>query len=197
MSKVIVDISMSLDGYMSASQVSPDEPMGEDGQRLHAWAFNGNDERNFEALANAVGGVGAIITGRRTYELSVPWWGLDGPSGSRRTPVFVLTRSVPQNVPDGGVYTFVNTGIDQALTEARTAADTADVCVMGGADVIQQFIRAGLVDELSIHMAPVLLGGGIRLFENHVANHVGLESISTITTAEATHLRFRVLNTQA
>ncbi len=194
MSKVIVDISVSVDGFAAAPRVSAEEPMGVGGHRLHSWYFGG-DDRNQEALDNAVGGVGAIVAGRRTYDLSVPWWGLDGPSGPDRVPVFVVTHAAP-DVPEGGVYTFVTSGIDDALQRARTAAGGKDVAVMGGVGVVQQYLRAGLVDELSLHQVPVLLGGGTRLFDERGDAHFELETVDVIATADATHLRLRILERQ-
>jgi dihydrofolate reductase len=192
MSKVIFDISMSLDGFVTASNVRPEEPMGDGGQRLHEWAF-GEDERNRELLAEAVNFVGAVIAGRRTYALSVPWWGADGPTGPARVPVFVVTHAEPEEVPEEGVYTFVTDGIESALEQAKMAAGDKDVAVMGGAEMGQQYIGAGLVDEISIHLVPVLLGGGTRMFEHLGGEHIQLESTGVIETPEATHLRFRVV----
>ena len=192
MSKVIFDISMSLDGFVTASNVRPEEPMGDGGQRLHEWAF-GEDERNRELLAEAVNFVGAVIAGRRTYALSVPWWGADGPTGPARVPVFVVTHAEPEEVPEEGVYTFVTDGIESALEQAKMAAGEKDVAVMGGAEIGQQYIGAGLVDEISIHLVPVLLGGGTRMFEHFGSEHIQLESAGVIETPEATHLRFRVV----
>src|SRR5215210_5427003 len=102
MIKVIFDMSMSLDGFGTASNVRPEAPLGDGGQRLHEWAF-GEDEHNRELLAEAVNFVGAVIAGRRTYDLSVPWWGADGPTGPARVPVFVVTHAEPEEVPEGGV----------------------------------------------------------------------------------------------
>jgi dihydrofolate reductase len=192
MSKVIFDISMSLDGFVTASNVRPEEPMGDGGQRLHEWAF-GEDERNRELLAEAVNFVGAVIAGRRTYALSVPWWGADGPTGPARVPVFVVTHAEPEEVPEEGVYTFVTDGIESALEQAKMAAGEKDVAAMGGAEMGQQYIGAGLVDEISIHLVPVLLGGGTRMFEHLGGEHIQLESTGVIETPEATHLRFRVV----
>src|SRR5919107_2427510 len=144
MTRVIFDISMSLDGYITASNVSAEEPLGDGGQRLHEWAF-GEDELNRELLAEAVNFVGALIAGRRTYDLSVPWWGADGPTGPARVPVFVVTHAEPEEVPEGGVYTFVTDGIESALEQAKMAAGEKDVAVMGGAGMGQQYIGAGLV----------------------------------------------------
>jgi dihydrofolate reductase len=131
MTRVIFDISMSLDGFVTASNVRTEEPMGDGGQRLHEWAF-GQDERNRELLAEAVNFVGALIAGRRTYALSVPWWGADGPAGPARVPVFVVTHAEPEEVPEEGVYTFVTDGIESALEQAKMAAGEKDVAVMGG-----------------------------------------------------------------
>lgn len=186
MTRVIFDISMSLDGYMTASNVSAEEPLGDGGQRLHERAF-GEDEHNRELLAEGVDAVGAVIAGRRTYDLSVPWWGADGPAGPARVPLFVVTHAGPEEVPEGGVYTFVTDGIEEALEQARAAARDKDVAVMGGADIGQQYIRAGLVDEISIHLVPVLLGSGTRMFEYLGGEHIQLETTGVIETLEATH----------
>jgi dihydrofolate reductase len=192
MTSVIFDISMSLDGFVTAANVRPEEPLGDGGQRLHEWAF-GEDERNRELLAEAVNFVGAVIAGRRTYDLSVTSWGADGPAGPARVPVFVVTHAEPEEVPEGGVYTFVTAGIESALEQAKAVAGEKTVAVMGGAEIGQQFIRAGLVDEISIHLVPVLLGGGTRMFEHLGGEHIRLENAGVIETPEATHLRFRIV----
>jgi dihydrofolate reductase len=188
--RVIFDISMSLDGFITASGRRPEEPMGDGGQRLHEWAF-GDDERNRELLAEAMNSIGAVICGRKTYDDSVPWWGADGPTGPARVPVIVVSHTEPEDVPEGGVYTFVD-GIERALEEAKAAAGEKDVAVMGGADIGQQYIKAGLVDEISIHLVPVLFGGGTRMFENLGSEHPQLETVGAIETPAATHLQFRV-----
>jgi dihydrofolate reductase len=187
MSKVIFDISMSLDGFMTAANQTPEEPMGDGGVRLVEWAF-GVDERDRSVLTRGVAGIGAVIAGRRTYDTSLPWWGADGPTGDARLPVFVLSHSVPDEVPEGGVYTFVD-GVEAALEQARAAAGEKGVTVMGGAETGRQFIRAGLVDELSIHLIPVVLGDGTRMFEEL---GLDLENLDAIQTPAATHLRLRV-----
>jgi dihydrofolate reductase len=186
------DISMSLDGCVTASGVRPEKPLGDGGQRLHEWVF-GEDERNRELLAEAVTFVGAVIASRRTYDLSVPWWGADGPAGPARVPVFVVTHAEPEEVPEGGVYTFVTDGIESALEQAKAAAGDKEVAVMGGPEIGQQYIREGLIDEISIHLAPVLFGGGIRMFEHLGGEHIQLESAGVIETPEATHLRFHIV----
>jgi dihydrofolate reductase len=191
--KVIVDISMSLDGFVTASNVRPKEPMGDGGQRLHEWALGSDDDRDRRVLARAEETVGATIAGRRTYDLSLPWWGADGPSDAARTPVFVVSHSEPEDVPAGGVYVFVTDGIESALQQARVAAGDKDVDVMGGPETAQQFIRAGLVDEIQIHLVPVLFGSGTRLFEHLGDHHIQLEVAEVIETRAAIHLRFRLV----
>jgi dihydrofolate reductase len=192
MTRMIFDISMSLDGFVTASNVRPEEPLGDGGQRLYEWAF-GEDERNRELLADAANFVGAVIAGRRTYDLSVTSWGADGPAGPARVPVFVVTHAEPEEVPEGSVYTFVTDGIESALEQAKAVAGEKTVSAMGGAEIGQQFIRAGLVDEISIHLVPVLFGSGTRMFENLGAEHIRLETSGVIETPEATHLRFRIV----
>ena len=196
MTKVIFDISMSLDGFMTAARQTRENPMGEGGLRLVQWAFEG-DERDRQVIADGVGGVGAVIAGRRTYDHSVPWWGANGPTGEARVPVFVVTHSVPDDAPEGGVYTFVTGGIDQALEQATAAAGDKYVTVMGGAEIGQQYIRAGLVDELSIHLVPILLGAGTRMFENLGEEQIELAPAGLPQGQLATHLRLRVVKAEA
>ena len=191
MAKVIFDISVSLDGYMTASGRRPAEPMGDGGLRLVQWAF-GDDERDRAILTDGIASIGAVIAGRRTYDDSLPWWGPGGPTGEARLPVLVVTHSVPDDAPADGAYVFVTDGIESALEQARAAAAGKDVTVMGGAQTGQQFIAAGLVDELSLHVVPVLFGAGTRMFENLGDGHITLEPLATIQTTQATHLRLRI-----
>ena len=188
MSKVSFNISMSLDGFMTAAKVRPEEPMGDSAQRLHEWAFV-EDELNRKLLAEAVNSLGAVIAGRRTYDHSIRWWGADGPAGPARVPVFVVTHAEPEDTPEGGVYTFVAEGIERALQEAKAVAGDKDVTVMGGADIGQQYISTGLVDKISIHLVPVLFGSGTLMFEHLGSEHIQLESAGVIETPSATHLR--------
>ena len=191
MSKVVFDISMSLDGFIAAANRRPEEPMGDGGQRLHDWAF-GDDQRDRQVLTSGVASTGAVIAGRRTYDDSLPWWGADGPTGPARVPLFVVSHDTPEDIPENGVYTFVAGGIENALELARAAAGDKDVTVMGGAEIGQEYLRAGLVDELSIHLVPVLFGSGTRMFEHLRDQHIQLEPAGTVQTAAATHLRFRI-----
>src|SRR5262245_20484876 len=138
MSTVRFDISMSVDGYVTASGVRPEEPMGDGGQQLHEWAF-GDDERGREVLAESQRTVGASIAGRRTYDLSIPWWCADGPGGEARTPTFIVSHDTPKQVPEGSVYTFAGTPIE-ALELARAAAGARDVDVFS-ASIGQQLLQ--------------------------------------------------------
>jgi dihydrofolate reductase len=107
--------------------------------------------------------------------------------------VFVVTHAEPEDAPEGGVHTFVTDGIESTLEQAKAAAGGKDVAVMGGADIGQRYISAGLVDEISIHLVPVLFGGGTRMFENFGGEHIQLETTSVIETPAATHLGFRIV----
>lgn len=187
---VTFDMSMSLDGFVKASNATPEEPLGKGGEKLHEWAMGG-DERDREVSDRDVEGSGAIIVGRRTYDDSVPFWGADGPHPP--TPVFVVTHEAPKQSPEGGVYTFVTDGIESAVEQAKAAAGEKDVGV-AGADVGRQLIEAGLADEIYVHLVPVLFGSGIRMFEHLGGDHVQLEIIETIGTRAATHLRYRILH---
>jgi dihydrofolate reductase len=186
---VIFDTSMSLDGYMTAAHQTPEEPMGDGGLRLMEWVLGG-DERNVELLAGWVDRLGASIAGRRTYDTSVAWWGADGPSGAARRPLFVVTHHDPGTSPNPDVYTFVTEGVESALERAQIAAGDDDVVVMGGADLGRQYLAAGLVDEIQVHLAPVLLGAGTRMFDGQ---RLVLETIEVIETPAAIHQRYRVL----
>ena len=186
------DISMSLDGYITAAGQTAEAPLGQGGERLHEWAFGG-DERDRAVLEDGVAGTGAVITGRRNYEHSLPWWGPGGPTGEAALPVIVVSHSVPSDAPEGGVYEFVTDGIEAALDRAREAAGAKDVTVMGGADTGQQYLRAGLIDRVSIHLVPVIFGGGTRMFDNLGDDQPRLECTGSIQTDRATHLRYRVV----
>lgn len=188
MGNVIFDTSMSLDGFMTAADRTPEVPLGPGGEVLTQWAMD--DPAGVELLGRWVEQLGASIAGRVTYDTSLPWWGPDGPSGAARRPLFVVTHQAPEATVEGGVYSFVTDGIESALGQARAAAGDRNVVVMGGADLGQQYLRAGLIDEIQIHLAPVVFGAGTRMFEN--IGWLDLEPLETVRTERATHLRFRL-----
>lgn len=185
---VAVDISVSLDGYIAGPDRTADEPLGRGGDRLHDWM---TDSTGQDVLGRAVGDLGAVICGRRTYDDSVRWWQADGPSGPARRPVVVVTHEAPRDVPAGGVYRFA-TGIDAALDAATEAAGGATVCVMGGGNLIGQFLAAGLVDEVSLHLVPILLGSGTPLTDAVLPRAVELEPFDVVSSPSAEHRRYRV-----
>jgi dihydrofolate reductase len=192
MSKVVFGTSMSLDGFMTASDRSAEEPLGAGGERLHAWIMESDDERDREMIEKGSAGVAAMICGRRTYEDSLPWWGANGPGGDARTPVFVVTHEAPAESPENGVYTFVTDGIEDALEQAKAVAGEKIIST-GGGSIGRQLLEAGLVDELQIHLAPVLFGAGISTFAGLADRHIELEPIEVVHTAAAIHMRFRVV----
>ena len=190
MSKVTFDISMSLDGFIAGPDQTAEEPLGRGGERLHEWAFGG-DARNDSLIEQAGSTLGAVITGRVNYEDSLPFWGAGGPTGPLRVPVFVVGSSTPTAPPDDAVYTFVSDGLEAALGAAQEAAGDKDVTVMGGASIGRAYLAAGLVDEISIHLVPLLLGDGLRMFDQP-ADLVSLEVLDVVATKAATHLRYQV-----
>ena len=193
MGKVIFDISMSLDGFITGANPRPEAGwggLGEGGERLHDWGFNSEDLRNREIM-DWYAAIGANIFGRTGYNHSILNWGADGPAGAARVPTVIVSHSVPQDVPDGGVYTFVDS-VDVAFETAKKLAGDKDIYI-AGANVAGQFLKRGLIDEISIHIAPVLFGSGTRLFEGLDSEHISLEILEVIQTAEAIHMRFRVV----
>jgi dihydrofolate reductase len=193
MGKVVIDITMSLDGFIAAPGDTPEVPLGEGGLRLHAWLMDDRTEVESRLMESAHDTLGVVICGRRTYDNSQPWWGPgQGPAG--KTPVVVVSHGVPQDgLGDGSPFTFVTDGIESALKQAQEVAGDKDVCVMGGANLAQQYLKAGLVDEVSIHLVPVLLGGGRRLFDNLGTDHIELKPIEVIGSTTTTHLRYHVV----
>jgi dihydrofolate reductase len=186
---VIYDKSMSLDGYIAGANMRVEAGLGDDGERLHDWVFQ--DEAGKELLEREVAKLGAVICGRRTYDMSIQYWGDGGPTGEARVPLFVLSHSVPDDVPEGGVYTFVG-DLETALGRARATAGDKNISVMG-ADVGRQCIDAGVIDEISVHLVPVLFGSGTPLLGEGVGEHVTLEFVGVSESPHATHLRYRVV----
>jgi dihydrofolate reductase len=189
MGSVIYDKSMSLDGYIAGANMRVEAGLGDDGERLHDWAFK--DPAGMELIQHEVANLGAVICGRRTYDMSIPHWGDSGPTGDARVPVFVLSHGVPDDVPEGGVYTFVD-DLETTLARARETAGDKNISVMG-ADTGRQFIDAGVIDEISVHVVPVLFGSGTPIFGPGVDRHVTLEFVGSSESPHATHLRYRVV----
>jgi dihydrofolate reductase len=193
MGKFIFDISMSLDGFITGANPRPEAGwggLGEGGERLHDWGFSSDDPRNREVMERYVS-MGANIFGRTGYDHSILNWGADGPSGAARVPTVIVSHNIPRDVPQGGVYSFVD-GIEAAFETAKKLAGDRDVYITG-ADVAGQFLKLGLIDEVSIHLVPVLFGSGTRLFEGLDDEHISLETLEVIETKEAIHMRFRVV----
>ena len=190
MGNVSYDVSMSLDGFITGANVRPEAGLGDGGERLHEWGFNSADPRNRE-IVEGWASTGAIIVGRTTYDLSIPYWGADGPMGAARVPTFVVSHSVPKDIPDSAVYTFVDS-IEAALEKAKQAAGDKEISITG-ANLAKQFLKLGLIDEVSIHLIPVLFGRGTPLFGDLNSQHILLEPVEVIETAEVIHLRFRVV----
>ena len=197
MQKVVAGITISLDGCVAGPDDGPGRGLGEGGERLHYWVFGGPWTYAQEPKGKATGAdkeyldasserVGAVIGGRNTYEAAEAWGG-QNPFG---VPFFIVTHRV-QDAPADAGFTFVN-GLDEAIARAGEAAGGKDVFVMGGADVIRQALRAGHVEELSISIAPIVLGKGKRLFEGF-EEPLTLEHLHLRQSPYATHITYRVI----
>jgi dihydrofolate reductase len=212
MAKLKLDISMSLDGFVAGPNASREQPLGEGGEQLHEWAVRleswrerhgkSGGERNVddEVMRESIESTGAVLMGRRMFSggagpweddpVSDGWWGDEPPF---HAPVFILTHHPRDTVEKAGgtSFTFVTDGIESALDQAKAAAGEKTVHIGGGADVAQQYLRAGLLDEMQIHVAPVLLGGGVRLFDEGA--NAKLELTRTIESPLVTHISYRVV----
>jgi dihydrofolate reductase len=200
--RVTFDITMSLDGFIAGPNDSLDVPLGEGGEKLHEWVFDlaswrephglegGEDNLDSEILDEAMKRAGAIILGRRMFDLAKGW----GEEPPFHMPVFVLTHETKEPlVKEGGTtFIFVNDGIESALEQARAVAGDKDVAIGGGANTIQQYFSAGLVDDFQIHIAPMLLGDGVRLFDQ-APPEVALETARVVESPRVAHLKYRVL----
>ncbi len=203
MGKVAVGLTMSLDGFIAGPNDGPERPLGEGGERLFEWYSGGDTEyempgtgmvfrispQSVELLREVNERMGAFVTGRRTFGIANGWGG-NPPLG---VPTFVVTHSVPEEwVYEGSPYTFVTDGVERAVELAKEVAGDRDVAV-GAASIAQQCIRAGLLDEVHVNLAPVLLGGGVRLFEHLGTTPIDLESTRVIEAPSVAHLTFRVV----
>jgi len=197
MSKVTAGITTSVDGYVVGPDDGPGKGLGVGGERLHNWVFGGPwtydtdtegepTGEDKEWLEQAMAGLGAVVGGRWTYE-AADHWGDTNPWG---LPFFIVTHR-PEEQPAGAAFTFVD-GVEAAVAQAKQAAGDKDVNVMGGADVIRQALEAGLVDELTIIVAPVVLGGGKRLFEGFTTS-LDLKHLGVRQSPHATFIDYQVL----
>jgi dihydrofolate reductase len=196
MTKVLAGITTSVDGYIAGPDDGPGKGLGNGGERLHYWVFGGpwsydseprGEPKGEDAawLSEATARIGAVVGGRWTYEAARHWGG-DNPWG---LPFFIVTHR-PEEAPEGGAFTFVS-GVNEAVDRAVRAAGGKDVNVMGGADVIRQALEAGLVDELTTIIAPVVLGRGKRLFEGF-STPLDLEHLGVRQSQYATFIDYRV-----
>jgi dihydrofolate reductase len=213
MARLMLDISMSLDGFVAGPNQTLEEPLGKGGDQLHEWVFGltpfrerhgmegGETNADAEVVEESLARTGAVIMGRRMFSgghgawehdpNAGGWWGDEPPF---RVPVFVLTHHARETlVQQGGTsFTFVTDGIESALEQARAVAGDRDVAVAGGANVVQQYLKAGLLDEIQLHLAPVLLGSGVRLFDELGPELPKVEYSRVIGSPAVTHLRFEV-----
>jgi dihydrofolate reductase len=212
MTRLTFDISISLDGFVAGPNATLEEPLGEGGEQLHEWTVRlaswrerhgmsgGEAGPDDDVARESIGAAGAFLMGRRMFSggqgpwaddpKADAWWGDEPPF---RVPVFVLTHHPrePVEKQGGTTYTFVTDGIESALERARDAAGDKRVEIAGGASVIQQYLNAGLVDDFQLHVVPVLLGGGVRLFEKERGD---LELMRVVGSPTVTHLSYRVVN---
>jgi dihydrofolate reductase len=206
------DISTSLDGFIAGPNQSEENPLGEGGMQLHEWALElaawrtrhgeegGEVNASTEVVEESLENVGATVMGRNMFGGEGPWgddpwdgwWGDDPPF---HTPVFIVTHHArePVTKEGGTTFTFVTDGIEAALEQAREAAAGKDVALGGGANVAQQYLKAGLIDEMQLHVVPVVLGAGARLFDNLEGAEIGLECTRAVVAPGVTHLRFKVV----
>jgi dihydrofolate reductase len=208
------DISMSVDGFIAGPNQTLEQPLGDGGEVLHEWAFGlasfrerhgmdgGETGADHEVVKESLAAQGAVLMGRRMFSGGAGpweddpnaggWWGDEPPF---RVPVYILTHHArePVTKQGGTTFTFVTDGIEAALEQARAAAGDQDVLVAGGADSVQQYLSAGLLDELQIHLVPVLLGEGVRLLDHLGGAQVGLELDRVVDSPAVTHLKYRVV----
>ncbi len=203
MGKVSMGLSMSLDGFIAGPNDGPERPLGEGGERLFRWYSSGDTEyrlpgtemvfkispQSAELLQKAHSTMGAFVTGRRTFDITNGWGGRP-PLG---VPTFVVTHTVPQEwVYEGSPFTFVTDGVESAVEQAKALAGDKDIAV-GAASIAQQCIRAGLLDEIHVDLVPVLLGGGVRLFDHLGTGPIELERTEVVEAPGVTHLTFRIV----
>jgi dihydrofolate reductase len=202
MGKVVFNMTMSLDGFVAGPNDNPGNGLGDGGDALFKWYFSGDTEvsisegtpvlkvsaQSAKLMKEAFATYGAGVWGRRTFDIAHAWGG--HPPG---TPCFIVTHTAPQEwINEGSPFTFVTDGVESAIRQARKAAGEKDV-VICTASILQQALKARLVDEIHVDVAPVLLGGGVRLFDNLGTVPIELESIRAIEAPNVNHLGFRII----
>jgi dihydrofolate reductase len=205
-------IAISVDGYVAGPNPSEEHPLGEGGMQLHEWAFRlaawraphgregGETNASSAVFEESLANIGAVVMGRNMFGGGPgpwgedPWRGWWGDEPPFHVPVFVLThhQREPLELEGDTTFFFVTDGIESALEQAKAAAAGKDVSLGGGADVAQQYLKAGLIDEMLLNVVPVVLGSGRRLFENLEGADIGLERAQVVDAPEVTHLRYRV-----
>lgn len=201
MSKVILDISMSLDGFIAGSNDNQRQPLGDGGETIQSWLFSGDQPSRYNeffklsstnraVFDDPIPTTGAMIVGRRTFDIVNGWGGSHPIQG---VPIFVVTHQTPETYLEHNTsFTFVTDGIESAVQQAKKAANGKNISI-GTASIAQQCIRAGLLDEMHLHVAPILLGNGIRLFNQLGADPIKLESEKVVDGSDVVHLRYRLL----
>ena len=205
MSKVTVELSMSLDGFIAGPNDGPDNGLGDGGDRLFKWYSSGDTDfplpgtdmvfkisrASADFLQKTWSMIGASVVGRRTFDIARGWGG--NPPGGAGASHFVVTHTVPQEWDkEDSPFTFVTDGVESAIEKAKQVARDKNVDLMG-ASIVQQCVKAGLVDEIQIDLAPVLLGGGVSLFDYLGTGPIELERLRVVEGLDVTHLRFRVV----
>ncbi|MGV3661038.1 MAG: dihydrofolate reductase family protein [Prosthecobacter sp.] len=206
MSKTFIDVAISLDGYIAGPNGRAGNPLGDGGLRLHEWMFKtaafldhisqtgGETGPDNDLVEHVFARAGAYVLGRNMFNEGEVGWPEEAPF---RAPVYVLTHTPrePWVRKGGTTFYFVTDGFDSALQQAKAAAGGKDVRISGGADVIQQALKAGVVDEMTLHLAPLLLGAGVRLFDTLTDEHVRLQQVSAVASpAGTTHLSYKIVH---
>ena len=193
---------MSLDGFVAGPNDGPGNGLGDGGEGLHEWIYGleswrerhglegGEAGQDSELLEEVMGNLGAVVLGKRMFD-NAGGWGDEPPFA---VPVFVITHEARETLVKGETsFSFVTDGIESAYEQARSAAGDRDISIGGGASTIRQYLSAGLIDEIQIHLVPILLGGGVQLFEGLDGDPPALEQMRVIESAAVTHVKYRVL----